>query len=67
MWQGHDALPSRYLLVLNEPPGNDPSVVKSVSQECSSLRDGPTLRYAFAGPPVTTFYTKWCERSGSVK
>jgi len=66
IWQIHDALPSRYLLVLNEPAGKDSSVMQSIRQECSSLRDGPTLQYVFAGPPITTFYTKWCERSERV-
>jgi len=37
-------------------------VMRTVAKECSSVRNGPTLRYAFAGPPVTTFYTKWCDR-----
>ncbi len=54
--------PARYLIVLNEPPGRDPGVMRSVAEACSSIHEGPTLRYAFAGPPVTMFYTKWCDR-----
>ncbi len=62
MWQSPAVPPARYLLVSNDPPGNNPSVVQTISKECSIVHNGPTLRYEFAAPPVTTFYTKWCER-----
>ncbi len=61
MWPG-GSRPARYLLVLNEPSGRDPAVMRSVAKECSAVHNGPVLRYAFAGPPVTMFYTKWCDR-----
>ncbi|HEX5275764.1 MAG TPA: glycosyltransferase family 39 protein [Candidatus Rubrimentiphilum sp.] len=61
MWQGGSG-PARYLVVLNEAPGRDPAAMRPVAKECSAIHDGPTLRYAFAGPPVTMFYTKWCDR-----
>jgi 4-amino-4-deoxy-L-arabinose transferase-like glycosyltransferase len=61
MWQGSPA-PIRYLFVSNDPPGADAEVMRAVAKRCSSVGNGPTLRYAFAGPPVTTFYTKWCDR-----
>ena len=61
MWEGGSSQAS-YLVVLNEPHGRDPAAMRSVAKECSSVSNGRTLRYAFAGPPVTMFYTKWCER-----
>ena len=60
MWQGPHAS-TRYLFVSNDPP-DAADVMRTVAKECSSTRNGPRLRYAFAGPPVTTFYTKWCDR-----
>ncbi len=62
MWQSR-SIPTRYLVILNEPPGADPEVMRVIANGCSSVSSGPTLHYAFAGPPLTTFYTKWC-RSG---
>jgi len=61
MWPGPAKRPKRFLLVLNEPPAQDAAIMQSVRKEFSTIRDGPTLRYAFAGPPGVTFYTKWCE------
>lgn len=54
--------PNRYLLVMDDPPGADIAVMRTVAKECAALHDGPTLRYVFAGPPVAVFYTKWCDR-----
>jgi len=64
MWQLRSA-PKRYLVILNEPPGANTEVMRMVAKECSSVSNGPTLRYAFAGPPLTTFYTKWCRGKSS--
>lgn len=61
LWQGAP-LPARYLFVSNDAPEAGAEVTRTVTKECSSVRNGPTLRYAFTGPPVTTFYTKWCDR-----
>ncbi len=62
MWPGPAVRPKRFLLVLNESPAADAAIMQSVRKEFSTVREGPTLRYAFAGPPGFTFYTKWCER-----
>jgi 4-amino-4-deoxy-L-arabinose transferase-like glycosyltransferase len=61
IWQGISP-PARYLVLSNEPLVDDRAIARALEQECSSVSSGPTLRYTFAGPPVTKFYTEWCNR-----
>ena len=56
--------PGRYLLVSDEPLNGDDAVTRVEKRQCSSTGSGPTLHYAFSGPPVTTFYTQWCDAKG---